>query len=242
VVLPKFTFAAGGSYGRPLSLALGSEGWGVWALQSALGCQRTGRFDQQTDDAVRHFQADHKAAVGPADGIAGPKTKHGLAVVNLRPHAKEANLLGGLGLGMVDGESNGQCDAQSPTYMRSDGKRADLGVIQVSTLLDDRPAVLQAIDVPHQLYRLCLDSGPTWLETRGMRPRHDGYLDFKWVKQQAERDLWAWWLACASHNAPSWADRWAERGPGAMTQNQLDHLTRYVRTKAVYSPKLLALR
>ncbi|HMJ33542.1 MAG TPA: transglycosylase family protein [Baekduia sp.] len=61
----------------PTTLAAGSSGSSVTALQAALGVSQTGRFGTATARAVRKFQRAHGLTV---DGIVGPQTAAALGL------------------------------------------------------------------------------------------------------------------------------------------------------------------
>lgn len=221
-----YTFAAGGTLGRPLRL--GVEGWGVASLQHALGLQPDGYFGATTDKAVTELQREHKLVV---DGIAGPQTKRVATLLCLWPQQKEFATPPGLLRGLVEGESGYAPDAQSVIYEhpeRPGVPLADLSVTQWQTAIEDTTEVRQHIDVNHALAHMAGDA------SRGMRPRHDRYYEQAWVKAQAARHEWAWRLAIGSWNAPSWTDTWAKLGPNALTVHQREHLAEYIGDKAVY--------
>jgi len=62
---------AGGDRAAQVMLSIGSAGEAVKAVQSELGLEASGVFDEETDGEVRDFQADGGLQV---DGIVGPRT------------------------------------------------------------------------------------------------------------------------------------------------------------------------
>jgi Transglycosylase-like domain/Putative peptidoglycan binding domain len=70
--------------GAALTLAPGSHGRAVAALQRALGITVTGKYDSATARAVRRFQAQNGLGV---DGVAGPQT---LAALGITIHTGSA--------------------------------------------------------------------------------------------------------------------------------------------------------
>lgn len=199
-----YPFYPKGFLGRPLRLVEADEGGplrgnDVIALQTSCGIERDGVFGRKTDIALRALQGMLGVKV---DGVCGPGTDRAFCLRVLL-HAAPSDLIAELVQGIIEGESGYRPGAQSPTYIRTDGRRADLGAVQFSTLEADESSVLRALDATAGINRLC----------QHLKEKRNLYLISKFVAQHRTPERIAGWLACGSWNAPAWTDVWAARGP-----------------------------
>lgn len=201
-----FAFYPKGFLGRPLHFVEASEGGplrgnDVIALQLACGLtgqDADGVFGQRTDQALRILQSLLGVA---ADGIAGPATERAYCLRQIGRN--DEGIPPGLPRGILEGEAGYRLGAQSPMYERNGIWRADLGVTQISTVETDAGAVILALNAAHAIASLC----------DRLRHKRAAYYDATYVSEHPERARIAGWLACASWNAPAWADVWAKEGP-----------------------------
>jgi hypothetical protein len=195
-----YPFAERGFLGRALKLDEDDHmrGNDVIAWQYHLGVRADGDFGQRTHEGTLVFQ---RTAGLKEDGIVGPATFQAGCLHHI--DVMGGGVVAGLPRGMVEGESGYWMGAQSPVYFRNGERRADLGLVQFSTLLSDEAAVRRALNVPEAVLRLC----------EFLREGQAQYRRGAFVKFHRAPERLSWWLACGRWNAPAWTDIWAERGP-----------------------------
>jgi hypothetical protein len=210
---------------RPLKQGL--DGWDVYALQTGLDITADGAFGPITKKAVEDFQRDQKLT---ADGIAGTVTQREIALQILWPLQRQHRTPPGLLRGLVEGESAFILGNHTPPY--ANGNR-DFGVCQRNGAEAENFMRL-AFHVGQSITMLAADP------ERGMRVRKDRYterlrsrnFDGRTPFGQMPLDEYAWFLAVASWNAPSWADHLSKGG--SLTATQTAHVKKYVESKIVY--------
>lgn len=197
-----YPFPEEGFLGRALKLVEGDHmrGNDVIAWQYHLGIRADGVFGPATHGGTLVFQ--HTARL-KEDGIVGPATFKAGCLHHI--DAMSGGVVKGLPQGMVEGESGYWMGAQSPVYVRLGVRRADIGLVQFSTVLSDEAAVRRALNVPEAVLRL----------SAFLREGQAAYRVASFVRHHDTPEKLSWWLACGRWNAPAWTDIWAQRGPDA---------------------------
>jgi peptidoglycan hydrolase-like protein with peptidoglycan-binding domain len=109
------------------------HGKDVSAVQKALGVTVSGTYDEQTEQAVRHFQRTHKLAV---DGTVGPDTR---AALKATGH-DVATVLPGSVRGQIKQLTGELADWGTPVSAESGDRRALRGLAtQLQRVLTDKP-------------------------------------------------------------------------------------------------------
>lgn len=208
----EFPINAGGYKYRPLKL--GTTGWDVFALQTALNgvgddLVEDGEFGAKTQESVHSFQLHRRLT--PVDNIAGVATQLKLAQVLGRKFREGWNLLNGMPYGHIEKESSGWLGNYTAPY--DDGSR-DFGIVQRNS---NFTPMKDGFDAPASLMALC----------QRIHDKHEEYAALVPSRR-------AWELACGSWNAPAWTDALA-RGDTIAPANRtkieayIDAVTTYVK-------------